>query len=581
EYRVFVTDAESCVSVPATTLVDVDDEHGLCVELEPKTAEVCRNNTVDLAAVVSCGKPTEWDLEYHWEPSEQAAELLNATNKDSVVFTPKANGEYTWIVKVVNGDMVAAARATVTVKDADAPLLTLQGRWDCVNDTLVLENSGEAAEKYVWTVDGIETAETGERFVLTDADVKEVRVYAQAANGCLSDTVTIATQLGIIPDVQMSEVAFVNYPDSTHIIRIKQSDGLTEDRYDFMWTSLPDDKINGSRSGLSVLTTPMEEDVKYTFVATSKNNPVCQATDTVWGYMIPKVAAVGIDKDENTGDLYLSWNKEELGLADSVRIMNVKWDGYAVESAYEPLTMTAGEAEKYILNTAKDTLEFFYINASRYIPELGRSYYSLSSDTVGYFKQWAYKNASTASGNQFNFISYPFDMSEKGITTKKDLVTMVGEGTDGKLAISTLAHYDGAKWTVLTALANGNISGSNDALMLGGIYRIVLRNNENLELLLFGKLPAKYIYHLDAQGKYNFVATSLSFGKTIDRTTIGEKILDVQTVGSYKFTEQKWAVSTKANSGAWSGKTGDYDIHIFRPIRVVLKSSASGFDWKY
>ncbi|MDE5612561.1 MAG: hypothetical protein K2I90_11165, partial [Odoribacter sp.] len=526
---------------------------------------------------------------------EQATELLNATNKDSVVFTPKANGEYTWIVKVVNGDMVAAARATVTVKDADAPLLTLQGRWDCVNDTLVLENSGEAAEKYVWTVDGIETAETGERFVLTDADVKEVRVYAQAANGCLSDTVTIATQLGIIPDVQMSEVAFVNYPDSTHIIRIKQSDGLTEDHYDFTWTSLPDDKINGSRSGLSVLTTPMEEDVKYTFVATSKNNPVCQATDTVWGYMIPKVAAVGIDKDENTGDLYLSWNKEELGLADSVRIMNVKWDGYAVESTYEPLTMVAGEEEQYVINTAKDTLEFFYINASRYIPELGRSYYSQSSDTLGYFKQWLYADAENEEGLSTNYITYPFDMSEKGLQTSHDLGEYIGTYSSGqnqgKYMVNSVASHlvMQQNWTTLRdyySLSLGMWSGdASFNLQPGLIYAINLQEDaDDVVLHFYGKLPKKFTYSFvstdntdEGESGENFMAFPLTLTGKRKLTDLGDCISERNSLSTFTFKNlQVWSserVYWSPSLNLWTGKT-EIMAYPWMPINVIVYTNS-------
>lgn len=578
EYRVYVTDAESCVSVPAKTLVDIDDNNGLCVAIYPKNTEICRGNAVYMNADVTCGKPTEWELEYRWEPSEQATELLNAANKDSVIFTPKTNGEYTWIVKVTNGDMVAAARATVTVKDADAPVLALQGRWDCVNDTLVLENSGEVADKYVWTVDGIETAEAGERFVLTDADVKEVRVYAQAVNGCLSDTVTVATQLGVIPQVEIAESAFVNYPDSVHILRVKQADGLTEEAYDFTWTTLPDDKINGSRSGLSVTTVPMTEDVKYTFVATSKNNPVCQAQDTAWGYMIPKAAAVEIDKDENTGDLYLAWSEEELGLADSVRIMNIKWDGYAVESSYAPLTMAAGEAEKYIIDTSKDTLEFFYINASRYIPELGRSYYSMSSDTVGYMRQWLYGSPISS---QKNFIGFPFDMIKQEVKTTGDIIEYIGFNSMGKYAISTLAYWNGSGWKAVSASSANKIGTTNNIdIVLGSVYRVVLRSNEDVEFLLYGNLPQRFEYKLSAVNQ-NFILTPLAMGHMTTRYEVGDLINGIKNVGSFIFSQQSWRVSTLSNAGKWGGTTGDFNINVLRPLRITLNSNVPEINWKY
>ncbi|MDE7074517.1 MAG: hypothetical protein K2O69_05625, partial [Odoribacter sp.] len=447
--------------------------------------------------------------------------------------------------------------------------------------TLVLENSGEIVEKYIWTVDGIETAETGERFVLTDAGVKEVRVYAQAANGCLSDTVAVATQLGIIPDVQLAETAFVSYPDSTHIIYVKQADGLTADDYDFAWTSMPDNKINGSTSELSAMTVPMTEDVKYTFVATSKNNPVCQAVDTAWGYMIPKVASVGIDKDENTGDLYLAWSEEELGLADSVRIMNIKWDGYAVESSYAPLTMAVGEAEKYIIDTSKDTLEFFYINASRYIPELGKSYYSLSSDTVGYFKQWLYANSGKTTSN--NMISFPFLMNN--IKDNTELGTYIGNGSDGNLAVATIGTWTFEKqtWQLATYMkATKKWIGTSFEIVPGKIYSVVLQNTEtSRELLMYGTLPSKYSYDfaLTPAGKTtgnNYFMMPLNMYGVNTRQGLGMNISGISTVATFNFTKQVWEIATyMSTTNKWipSMESDTIFINCWLPIQAVVKEA--------
>lgn len=576
EYQVYVTDAQSCVSVPAKTLVDIDNNVGICVAINPKNAEICRSNSVCMYADVSCGKPTDYDLEYNWLPSEQA-DLLDANNKDSVVFKPITEGEYTWVVQVKNGTIIAAARAVVTVKDADAPVLTLGGRWDCMNDTLILTNSGESAEKYVWMVDGVEAAETGERLVLADAGVQKVQVYAVAANGCLSDSISLETQLGVIPEIEIAGGSFVNYPDSVNILKVKQADDLTADNYEFAWTSAPDNKINGAKNQLSAYTFPMTEDVKYTFVATSKANAVCQAVDTVWGYMIPESAPVEIDKDENTGKLYLSWKKEDLGFADSVRIMNIKWDGYAVESNYKPKAMAKADLQKYIIDSSKDTLEFFYINASRYIAEMGKSYYSLASDTVGYMKQYLHGN-STAETQQ-NFIAYPFDMSSKGVKTKADLIKFIGKNSDNLYSVYTMAHYkpENDSWPILTMLSSGMTMGSDIDLIPKSVYQIELRKAEDAVLLLYGKLPSPFMYELNKDYN-NYIIVPLSFGHMATRSSVGGVINNIYTVESFNFATQKWGISTKLSSGSWMGVVGDYDVHVFRPLRVIVNTS---LNWKY
>ncbi len=594
EYQTYVTDAEGCVSVPATTLVDVDNNFGLCVAINPKNAEICRGNVVRMNADITCGKPVGYDLEYSWLPVEHSA-LLDATDKDSVAFTPVQSGEYTWVVEVKNGTLIAAARTVITVKDADAPVLSLDGRWDCVNDTLILTNSGEPAEKYVWSVDGIEVAETGERLVLVDAEVKRVQVYAVSANGCLSDSISVETHLGVVPEVEIAGDAFVNYPDSVSVLQVKQVDGLTTDDYDFAWTSVPDNKINGATNLLAAVTLPMTEDVKYTFVATSKTNPVCQATDTAWAYMIPKSAPVEIDKDENSGELYLSWNKDILGLADSVRVMNIKWDGYAVESFYQPKAMAVGDLEKYTIDTSKDTLEFFYINASRYIPEMGRSYYSLSSDTVGYFKQWLYSDAENVDGNNVNYISYPFDMTSKGLKNSHDLGEYVGSYStglySGKCMINSLSKFVGDKqsWAVsrdyyLRDLGMWNQEKALFDLVQGDIYEMVLQDDAaDVVLIFYGKLPSRFSYSILSASSTeegikgdNFMAFPLSFVGKRKLTDLGDVINDINSLSAYTFkTLQTWSsdrIYWVPGVNLWSGKV-DFHAYPWMPVNVIVNTN--------
>lgn len=574
EYQVYVTDAQSCVSVPAKTLVDIDNNVGICVAINPKNAEICRSNSVCMYADVSCGKPTDYDLVYNWLPSEQA-DLLDANNKDSVVFKPTTEGEYTWVVQVKNGTIIAAARAVVTVKDADAPVLTLGGRWDCMNDTLILANSGEPAEKYVWMVDGVEAAETGERLVLADAGVQNVQVYAVAANGCLSDSISLETQLGVIPEIEIAGGSFVNYPDSVNILKVKQADDLTADNYEFAWTSAPDNKINGAKNQLSAYTFPMTEDVKYTFVATSKANAVCQAVDTVWGYMIPESAPVEIDKDENTGKLYLSWKKEDLGFADSVRIMNIKWDGYAVESNYKPKAMAKADLQKYIIDSSKDTLEFFYINASRYIAEMGKSYYSLASDTVGYMKQWVYSNSTK--GTQINYIAYPFDMSPK-ITTNQDLATYIGLSTVND-AFGFFNSSIGT-WSVITYRKSGSkfqwmsVANAAKALIPGSVYRITpISNTLNAEFILYGKLPAKFSYDfLDSKEGWCLVPMSVGSGIQLGELGSSMGLALNSKVSVFTHDSQSFITITYRKSGSklqWMSVANAAKIkQVFFPIKV-------------
>lgn len=581
EYGVYVTDAASCVSVPAKILVEIDNKNGLCIAIYPKISEICRGNAVPMNVDVTCGKPVDYALEYAWLPEESSA-WLDATDKDSVVFTPGNAGEYTLAVQVKNGAAVAAARTTVTVRDADAPVLTLDGHWDCVNDTLILTNNGEPAEKYVWTVDGIEVAETGERLVLADTGMSRVNVYAVAANGCLSDSISVETQLGVVPEVEIAGGAFVNYPDSVNTLRVKQTDGLTAEAYDFAWISLPDNKINGATNLLSAITLPMDGDARYAFTATSKANAACWGSDTVNGYMIPQTAPVKIDKDENTGELYLAWSQEDLGLADSVRVMNIKWDGYAVNSSYQPKAMEKGDVGKYIINTSKDTLEFFYINASRYIPELGRSYYSLSSDTVGYFRQWVYSNFDNG---VVNYISYPFDMPK--LTTNQDLAEYIGMKTINDVfgfinsetgVWSTIQYRKVGTKTQWMSAANAKIE-----LKIGSIYKLEpSANTLNTYFTLYGKLPEKISYNFEAD-KTTWLFIPLSYGYDVMIGDLGTDMglqinssLSIYEVEKQSFTTIQYRkVGTKLQ---WmSAANAKKQKTLWAPISII---SSESLNWE-
>lgn len=580
-YRVFVTDKNSCVSVPASTRVAIDQTNGICVKVQPETAELCRNNEVKLEAVVSCGKPTGWSLLYDWTAEGDGLEA-KVTDKDTILYKAVKEGEYTALVTVSNpapgATYKAVAAARISIAGNDAPVLALSGRSDCLYDTLKVTNTGAEAANYVWTINGVKSKEKGESYVLDNKDIREVEVYAESVDGCHSDVITRKVKLGVIPEVEIVGGAFVSYADAVNVLKLKQTDGLTNADYSFEWKSEPDGKFEGVSNQMTAITKPTKEDVKYTAVVTSKENSVCQAADTAWGYIIPNRADVGIDKDANTGNILLSWDKKQLAMADSVRIMNVKWDGYGVQSAYHPEKMVAADAEKYSVDISKDTLEFFYINASRFISEMGKSYYSLASDTVGYMRQWLYANAK---GNyQNNYIAYPFDMSEKGIKNKTDLIKFLGKNSDDLYAIYTLAHYEPRKnkWDILSMFEDGTSSGEDLELQPKEIYKVILRKDETVDLLLFGKLPPLFTYNLNKDYTYNYIITPLSFGYKTNRNAVGDVINGIYSVASFNFATQKWGLSTKLSDGTWNGTGGDFGFTVFRPLRIVVKTST---DWKY
>jgi len=241
--------------------------------------------------------------------------------------------------------------------------------------------------------------------------------------------------------------------------------------------------------------------------------------------------------------------------------MGVKWDGYAVATQYSPRAMSLANLDKYLVDISNDTLEFFYANASRYIAELGRSYYSRSSDTVGYFRQWLSIISTDLPDNSYNYFFYPFDMSTKGLVTMTDLAKYFGKDTgNDKYKIFTLSAFsytsDGMNtWAVHRLKYNrsfGLFTGDNSLLVTGNVYQARFREDiidqSDIELLLYGKLPVNFAYDLYAQGstdKYNMIGASLYSIDSCWLQSIGNKIPNRVSLQTWTFANQSWRRANK------------------------------------
>ena len=582
-YQLYVTDADNCVSLPDTAKVIIDNIDGLCVKAEPETDTICLNNTETWTAEITCGSAQ--GATYAWMPTDL---LVGRTDTASVVFKPVVAGDYAYAVLVTgaNGKQ-AAARVNVKVNDAYAPLLTLSGRWDCQNDTIKVTNSGEPVIGYTWRLDGgSPLATTDSMLILSLTGQHTVMVYAEAANGCVSDTAEIDATIGEMPAVRILEPSFAQYRDSVFTLHVDQTAQLLNGSFTYQWTSTPSGKIDGSDTQLTMQSKPLTEDVEYVFKASSSQNAVCAATDTVRAYIIPDSIALDIDKDSITGNILLVWDHTQPGLeqADSVRIMGVKWDGYAVATQYTPRAMSLANLDKYMVDISNDTLEFFYANASRYIAELGQSYYSRSSDTVGYFRQWVYSNSSK--NTQKNYISYPFDMSSK-LTTVEDLANYISLNVSGD-AIGYF-NYTSNKWTAVQYRKVGvqykwmpTLNAKNQ-LVPGQVYYVdIILNTLNTDFVLYGKLPSKYSYDLNLS-KERWVLVPLSYSYDVAIGDLGSDIglgldskmmyhmFETQTFTSIQYRKvgasNKWMPTLNANKR----KT------LWSPIQII--SSMDVLNW--
>ena len=100
-------------------------------------------------------------------------------------------------------------------------------------------------------------------------------------------------------------------------------------------------------------------------------------------------------------------------------------------------------------------------------------------------------------------------------------------------------------------------------------------------MLLYGKLPVKFSYEIKGNDEYTYILTPLTFAHSTTRYLVGDKISGINQIASFNSSSQSWGISTSLTNG-WMGTMGDFNITVFRPLRVKLKTGISTIkDWKY
>lgn len=596
-YQLVVKDAANCVSRPDSVKVVIDNTNGMCITAVPEVDTICFNNTL-LWQVKDLCHTLDGSETYTW--SGLYSSLLNSTTLDTSRFIPLAGsnaGWYEYAVAVEKGGLTSAARVRVNLLNMQAPRLDLDGSWNCLTDTVRVANSGETATDYIWEWDGIAVHTTDTFFTIGTTGEHTLKIYAESANGCRSDITELSVKVGTIPVVDIIEPYIVAYRDSSFDLHLDQSDVMWVTGYgqfDISWE--PVSRIDGSATGIDVSSTQMTGDTMYIVQVTDTVNPACFGTDTVMAYLIPDSIGIDINKDPS-GKMAIEWDHTQPGLeyADSVRIMNVKWDGYAVATPYAPRAMSSIDIDKYLVDISNDTLEFFYINASRYISEAGRSYYSFSSDTVGYMKQWLLLNSGNANSKNDNYITYPFDMSAKGLVTSQDLGNYIGQYItglyNGKNVINSISSFDimDQNWDNFRDYYSKGLgiwqTSPTFNLMIGSIYRIVLNSDaSDRELLLYGKLPSVFEYNLknsasttDRLKGENYIAFPLNLCNKRKLMELGDEISDINSVARFTFyVDQDWSARAYYSKGLgiWTSGMSEKG-YPWLPIRVVVDSNSN------
>lgn len=253
EYTVYVKDAAGCYSMPDKVIVSIDNNPFSIAINDPLT--ICKGNTVNLKAT-----PTPaGTVPVSWEWKEASGQFTGLT-LESPVFAATTAGATTVYLKAKNAQgVVATASRIITVKDAQAPVLKLDGlnSMDAVcskTPLTVSSTNGITLVTSTWYL-GANMVQSGTSMTyypnvteLSALNLK-VEVTSQGA-GCpavnnIEKGITIYTKPQLAWGKSSTPALVMLGGEVKAVAKIKDSDGLGNVDYTYVWTHV------GSKPGVT------------------------------------------------------------------------------------------------------------------------------------------------------------------------------------------------------------------------------------------------------------------------------------------------------------------------------------------
>lgn len=575
-----ISDMNGCSSaVIKTFALAKNDKPNFQISNEESSSSICSTTEgweMEIVVDITKGRKN-FSLQYTIDEAVQPA--ISDISSNQVTFVPARVGKYK-IASVTDangciatGDEMAALGMKDSLVVDTLPLrLQIDGTQSVCgsgNAEIALDFSGTDWDRivggvivaYQFTGEGIEDPETrdttltkeqamalGDNAPKLSAAVPGIyRIVGVADERTISGTNFCAGLIPGVGDLTMLEVNkkpvveidssdFATWKDSTYVFNIKDAAPAS---FDYIW------KLNGTEDpalkNQATVTAQMGiTDMEYVLIGQSKASASCYNTDTVRVFLIPDAPKIEIDTAVNDRNkITLHW--PAVGGADTYTVWARKWDPYcqtAENGGVYQAKATDITALEWTENSM-DTLEFYYITSGRKVGD--KIFKSLASDTVGYFRQFT----DVTDKGSFNALSYPFDMTEKGIVTAFDLLTKVVGSSEALLHRRLLeqqrwelCNYDPGFPPYVPPSWNNVFN-----LELGTTYRLEI--NLKKEYIVYGKIPHKgsFVYKTTPNGSLNAGHVPLYFanlGTTGDLVTLFNNKLAVHT---WDVGIQRWVVT--------------------------------------
>lgn len=370
--------------------------------------------------------------------------------------------------------------------------------------------------------------------------------------GGISKEETVRLVIESAPSVEIEETCLALYKDSTYVLNI-----VDKQEYDYTWTR---SEFAAEVWGIDVEVTKNDndgvtgqmgdKDVRYILTA-SISGTGCQASDTAFVWRIPDAPTVKIDTNQTKLDVKLTW--DAVAAVDGYTVWSRKWDPYCLMSEDAAYTAESSTTGTEWAETNMDTLEFYYVTADKNV--CGKSYHSLTSDTVGY-KYDLIAQHSNVEKTSNSHIAWVFDMSEVGIVNASDILKNLIKGN----CVIRAWEQQEQDWLLHQTLKNPlfGLPGfdfitdeySDDfALQVGDVYQFDSPESNN-ELLQYGKLPAKFVQTLSSsdKGTNTMGSVPLHYSYCVKAEDLLRQLEGhVMIIRKWDYDEQDWLIQILKN----------------------------------
>ena len=401
--------------------------------------------------------------------------------------------------------------------------------------------------------------------------------------GCSGKVSDTADSVNVMesPFAEIDSAAFAVKAGDTYVLGI--ATGANNPDYMFEWQASVAGsytQVPGSNSIQGTMPASCADSIEYV-LKTSTNASNCVGYDTVNVYRLPDAPSIRIDTNTNRNNIRIAWNFNGSGKVTGSTLWRSKWDAYALldPNAYGSLQSSSRLRDTvYTIETGElDTLAFFYATANRYIPELSQTFYSGSSDTVGYYSHYVKAEGKAT----LNYIPYPFDMKYKA---SDFIVKIVG---DYKAELSNFVMNE---QSFTTAYYSQGIPGvvppswkKDFVLQVGMPY--LLNAKKNQKILMYGKLPYKQTYTFTKSNEkgnltpFYLPLHYITISSTGDIITYFENKVEVSV---WDFTTQKW-ISTyyrKPVGPIPGGMQNSINVNVLAPFLLNPKDVSGSVELK-